>query len=84
VLVGAAAVVVIAAAVIAAVVMKRAVIVVAMTTERQMTAAAADPAINSGVVESRIIRRVAGNSRLMPLVVASGLRLGFPGATSPQ
>jgi hypothetical protein len=80
VLVDAAAAVVIAAAVIAVVAVKGAVIVVAMTTEGQMTAATAVPATNRGVAESRIIRRVAGNPRLSPVVIAIGFRLGFRAA----
>ena len=71
-LVDAAAAVVIAAAVA----VKGGVIVVAMTTDEQMTAATAVPATNRGVAESRIIRRVGGNPRPMPVVIAIGFRLG--------
>jgi hypothetical protein len=72
VLVDAAAAVVIAAAVA----VKGRMIVVAMTTDEQMTSATAVPATNRGVAESRIIRRVAANSRPIPVVIAIGFRLG--------
>jgi hypothetical protein len=57
---------------------KGAVIVGVMTTERQMTAAAAVPATNRGVLEFRINRLVAGNPRLIPLVICDRISPRVP------